>query len=341
MHNMRVNIMKDQFLFLENGDAVNPLKNEAKRRFKAGEFNSLSTAQNAITKALVNKPFGKAVNTAKELSPFIIKPSKTDSLPLSETTLFLPLKVTAEQVGVSENCIGGKHFYYYVPVNSKKVFLTAQATLALDELEFNLSDLTLSQIEAVKGEGSWWDWWVHFNDFSLMVKLGDEGVSAEIWSKEGGELVEVFGESWAVFDEMIQEWNGNLSHLGEKELTDYETAIALDMNQEDDSEGLLVIGELMLEIKGTVTVATPNGEFLTGSNIVNHFNTKAEKQAVLNWLHGKDNPMFDEWEVQGNPWFSIECVDGGLPWGEAFDTIPATFQDKVLLMAAYFCEQTD
>jgi hypothetical protein len=53
------------------------------------------------------------------------------------------------------------------------------------------------------------------------------------------------------------------------------------------------------------------------------------------WLYGKDNDLFEGFEVMTAPYFEYQNEEGDL-LGEVFDTLPKSLSEKTLEIAEFF-----
>lgn len=317
--------MKKHFLFLENGTTVEQIKHAAKRDFKAKKFNSLSEAQNTLTRSCINKSFNKATNEAKQYSPFVIKAA--DHELLNEDSLFLPIKITGEQAGIEDL----ESFYYYVVVCKSGIHLSADEGFEFDQLNIEVNEIKLNQIDMIN-DGIHSGWSVDFDTHVLVVKSTDEGIVADLWCQQ---LAESNGYTSYIFYNECMEYR-HPSIASGKEYSDYEASIAIGHDSDSDSSTLLAIGGLELTLNSCITVATPDdGYVYGGQRLLNLVETESERKAIMAWLHGQDFEQFSDWNVESAPYYSI-TIDNGDPASEVFDEIPATLQDRILMVAACF-----
>ena len=317
--------MKKHFLFLENGTTVEQAKHAAKRDFKSKKFNSLSEAQNALTRSYINKSFNKATNEAKQYSPFVIKAA--DHELLNEDSLFLPIKITGKQADIEDL----ESFYYYVVVCKSGIHLSADEGFEFDGLNIDVNEIKLNQIDMIN-DGIHSGWSVDFDTHVLVVKSTDEGIVADLWDQQ---LSESNGYTSYIFYSECLDY-GHQSMLTNKAYTDYEASIILGHDNDSAFSTLLTVGGLDLNLNSCITVTTPDdGYVYGGAHLLSLVDTEDERKAIMAWLHGQDFDQFDEWRAETSPYYCINFENGD-PASEVFDLIPATLQDRILLIAACF-----
>ncbi|MCY9864999.1 hypothetical protein OTK49_21005 [Vibrio coralliirubri] len=320
--------MKTHFLFIENGTPVEQIKNAAKRDFKAKKFDSLSEAQNALTRSYINKSFNKATNEAKNLSPFVIK--ATDHELLNEDSLFLPIKVTGEQAGIE----GLESFYYYIVVCKSGTYLGSDNLIEHDGFVIDVNEIKLNQIDMID-DGTHKGWSVDFGTHVLVAKANSEGIVADLWDQQ---LEECNGYTSYIFYNECMEYH-HKSIVSGKTYSDYEASIAIGHDSDSDSSSLLTVGGLELTLSSCITVTTPDdGYVFGGQRLLDLADTEDERNTVMAWLHGQDVEQFDSWEVETAPYYSVNH-DNGDPASEVFGLIPATLQDRILLLATCFASK--
>lgn len=326
--------MKNHFLFLEDGTPVSSVKNQAKKLHKSKSAKSLSDAQNQISRNLVNKPFNKASADAKELSPFIISSSKHGFAHNSVDTLFLPIKISAEEVGLTKDYIGGNYFYFYVPVTSHAIYLSASSKVKLNlDGNYDINNIQTRDIQKLYGHTKS-GWRITIGDLNVAVEVRHEegkGIVGETWFVSDGELIESIDSDTVRFQELVI-CNDSTLTLSGKEYSDYEACIALNQSDESDSEIIMTVAGLDLELSSTFTITNEDGEFITADDINSEFNSD-QKCEVIEWLQGRYNSKFENWECVGAPWFEV-VYDNGDQASEIFSELPEGFQDRILLITS-------
>ncbi|MFS1429736.1 hypothetical protein LMH73_022100 [Vibrio splendidus] len=324
--------IKKHFLFLENGISLEQIKHEAKKRFKAKEFSSLTNAQSALTRPLVNLSFSKAVNKAKDFSPFIIEANNSEFL--SHDTLFLPIKIDVNRLSFNSSSIKSDHIYYYITVCELGIYLGSEFKIDTDNVNIIPKNIKLADINCISNEIQN-GWSVSLNDYTLEVKTTDDGIVADLWDNNAPEHELNDNTTYILYDELISFYQQD--ELANKEYTDYEAALQVGHDSDSDCSVILSCGGLELSLNSTVTINDENGTFLSGSTLINSFNTESERKELMAWLHGSDVERLDQWIVESNPWFVINHEDGE-PSSEIFDCIPASLQERILIIASCFAK---
>lgn len=263
--------MKKYFLTLADGTPVASVKKQAKKAHKNKNFESLSLAQNSITRSLVNKSFNKATEEAKSISPFILPKSDTSCFQNDVDALFIPILIKSKENNTCSAWGENKstsmdEFYYYVSVTSTHIHLDANTSIEL-ESQLDVNSIKLKDVSKMFGHTRS-GWRILLGDTAIEVRHSEElGIIADIWSVENSELSEVINSAYIATTGLVSD-----SHIYTNKsvefYTDYELAMELECDNPDDRNYIFSAGGLDLVLSSCITTADSEGNKFHGYNII-------------------------------------------------------------------------
>ena len=110
---------------------------------------------------------------------------------------------------------------------------------------------------------------------------------------------------------LVSESYKRLDFTNDNMINDYYASMLLGHKTIDDQTILATQDDLKLILCGTLTVITPSGKTLTGSDVFSLLKKDKYKDSDLEkWLKGKNVKKFDDYQITSNPWFEIIDFDG-------------------------------
>jgi len=309
------------FTFLPNGKPLSTLKNEAKKLKKQSKFKTLSEAQNALSRSLFNKPLNKLSKNLEERSPVVIS-----------GILYLPLVVNTKQF----ECFSEEEeFCYYVAMNDKELGISKDMGFYFDNIIYEgfVENLSFSSFEKILTDQDVWNGW-HIKldkEYFIEVKTTDEGVVADLYFDNGSEL-DAFRSCYILFEEMV---GFNYESIKNDSVSDYKAVHLFGHELESDSTVFYTIGEIDCALSGTWILTNEEGQFIKPEEMIAQMKQAGTEKEFWSWLYGKDNDLFEGFEVMTAPYFEYQNEEGDL-LGEVFDTLPKSLSEKTLEIAEFF-----
>jgi hypothetical protein len=282
------NLKSKNFTFFPDGQTLVSIKNQAKKEHKSGKYTTRTSALNSISKSICDQSFNKAVSIFESKSPYT-----------KESKLYIPLfdhennkytVVVDENVAEIMSDFKIELPYYVSPGN-----VTYKSFEKIDNGWIVNLDVKLSNDKAF-----------------LEIKTTDEGIVIDLYyneylSDEDGYATLSLDSTWAMFSEIL-EFYPIYSHFNFKkgEITDYEAAIQLNHKTIDETTEIARYGDYRLALCGTLTVLTPEGDFLFGESALNLISDSVCSEVEFyKWLNGDDIESLSDYIIYSNPWFEI------------------------------------
>ncbi|UKA04744.1 hypothetical protein [Photobacterium damselae] len=316
------------FIFFNENDNERTLRMKARSLRNKNTNLSFMDALNKASYEINNGvAFNKAVAKMKSLSPFTVLANEEPEL--KHDTLFLPIEVNADVHGVECDAI------YYVPVTNKCAALSRDCKISLEENDDFIQKLQWRNLERINN-GTVTGWVVNFyqphtNEFvaNIELKCTHDGIILELWSESCGEFID---STIIEYTDLFEIGSFEEITKSNKSISDYEACVELGF-EEDSTTTLLTAGGLELTLSGCWVVDDGDGSYITPNQLHSLF-TDTEQKEFMNWLQGKYNEMFSDFECISTPWFSITNED--TLTCEVFDTIPRNLNGCLYLMAMQF-----
>ncbi len=286
--------MKKLVLF-PNGQNVNEIKNQAKRLHKSKAFPSRSAALNSISQDICGLSFNKAVHKFTDLA----------ILAFDDENCMIPFEFE------------GQNYYVQIFTPHDTLYFKETQSMSLP------SDVHFPEFEYKNFEKTEDGYRINLVDereskYFLELTQNEEGISSNLYYceevQEGiFEPININGD-FIAYSELMEVYDDakTIDFGDNEEASDFDLSIQFNHQKVDEKTKLFTIhNKYEFSVIGCTTVITPDGEYLTGHEILVLIHEKVcSKNELLRFLEqNEDIKSLNGYTVASNPYISIEDLD--------------------------------